>query len=36
MILITFENDVFPMSKQYPSKNSDDWNEDEMDSTHCS
>ena len=34
MILIAFENNVFPLPKQYPSKNLDDWKEHEMDSTH--
>ena len=34
MILIAFENNVFPLPKQYPSGNVDDWKEDEMDSTH--
>ena len=34
MILIAFENNVFPLPKQYPSENMDDWKEEEMDSTH--
>ena len=34
MILIAFENIAFPLPKQYPSKNLDDWKEHEMDSTH--
>ena len=34
MILIAFENNLFPLPKQYPSENIDDWKEDEMDSTH--
>ena len=34
MILIAFENGVFPLAKQYPSGNVNDWKEDEMDSTH--
>ena len=34
MILIAFENNLFPLPKQYPSGNVDDWKEDEMDSTH--
>ena len=33
MILIAFENDIFPLAKQYPSENIGDWKEDEMDST---
>ena len=32
MILIAFENGIFPLPKQYPS-NMDDWKEDEMDSS---
>ena len=31
MILITFENGIFPFPKQYPSES--DWKEDEMDSS---
>ena len=34
MILIAFENDIFPLPTQYPSENIGDWKEDEMDSTH--
>ena len=34
MILIAFENNVFPLPKQYPSANVNDWKENEMDSTH--
>ena len=34
MILIAFENNVFPLSKQYRLKNISDWEEDEMDSTY--
>ena len=34
MILIAFENNVFPLPKQYPSGNVNDWKEDEIDSTH--
>ena len=35
MIVIALENDVFPLAKQYPAKNSDHgWREDEIDSTH--
>ena len=34
MILIEFENNVFPLPKQYPSENADDWKEDEIGSTH--
>ena len=34
MILIAFENNIFPLPKQYPSENVDDWKEDEMESTH--
>ena len=30
MILVAFENNVFPLPKQYPSKNADDWKEDEI------
>ena len=30
MILITFENGIFPLPKQYPSS---DWKEDDMDSS---
>ena len=33
MILIEFENDIFPLVKQYPLENIGDWKEDEMDST---
>ena len=29
----TFENNAFPLPKQYPSENVDDWKEDEIDST---
>ena len=32
MILIAFENGIFPLPKQYPSS-MDDWKEDEMDSS---
>ena len=32
MILIEFENGAFPLAKQYPSGNVDDWKEDEMNS----
>ena len=31
MILIAFENDVYPLPKQYPSS-MDDWEEDDIDS----
>ena len=34
MTLIAFENDIFPLLRQYPSQNISDWKEDEMDSTH--
>ena len=34
MILVAFENGVFPLPKQYPSENTDDWKENGMDSTH--
>ena len=34
MTLIAFENNVFPLSKQYTLKNISEWEEDEMDSTH--
>ena len=34
MILIAFKNNVFPLPKQYPSGNANDWKEDKMDSTH--
>ena len=34
MILIAFENNAFPLAKQYPPVNIGDWEEDEMDSTH--
>ena len=34
MILIAFENNVFPLSKQYRLKNISDWEEDERDSTY--
>ena len=34
MILIAFENYVFPHPRQYPSENVNDWKEDEIDSTH--
>ena len=34
MILIAFENNVFPFPKQNPSENIHDWKEDEVDSTH--
>ena len=34
MILTAFENNVFPLPKQYPSENTSDWKEDEMHSTH--
>ena len=34
MILIAFENSVFPLAKQYPSEDIGDWKEDVMDSTH--
>ena len=34
MILFAFENSLYPLPKQYPSGNADDWKEDEMDSTH--
>ena len=34
MIFIAFENNVFPLPKQYPSGNVDDWKENEIDSTH--
>ena len=33
MILIAFENNVFPLPKKYPSENIGDW-KDGMDSTH--
>ena len=32
MSLIAFENNVFPLPKQYPSENIGDWKEDKMDS----
>ena len=35
-ILIAFENNVFPMAKQYSSENIHDWKENEMDLTHYS
>ena len=34
IILIAFENNVFPLPKQYPSENIGDWKENEIDSTH--
>ena len=34
MILIAFETDAFPLTKQYLSKNIGEWKEDEMGSTH--
>ena len=34
IILIEFENDIFPLAKQYPSKSIGDWKEDEMNSTN--
>ena len=34
MILIAFENGVFPLAEKYPSGNVNDWKEDEMDSAH--
>ena len=34
MILIAFENDVFPLPKQYLSEHIGDWKDDKMDSTH--
>ena len=34
MIITASENNVFPLSKQYPSGNVNDWKEDKMDSTH--
>ena len=35
IILNAFENDAFPLAKQYPVKDSDHgWREDELDSTH--
>ena len=34
MTVTAFENNVFPLPKQYPSGNVDDWKGDEMDSAH--
>ena len=35
MILMAFENDTFPLAKQYPVKDSDHgWREHELDSTY--
>ena len=34
MILIAFENNVFPLPKQFPSENVDNWKEDEIDPTN--